>query len=558
MSAGQDPPFLVFFESIVLMLRRFLHAVNAIFCGHIVVRLGSVVLVPLFLKYWSASLYGEYLALFATVSYLTSLDIGMQQAVVNRLTQAYARDDFEDYRAVQNTALAFYVSLSVSVTFAVAMFVWLLPVPQWIGLKLTKPNIATLVIVLLTSYVMWSMPVRLISSIYQTMGDMARSQWLANAQLLLAMLLSAVVLVAGGGMLAIAFVQLLTIVPLVAFVLLDVHRRLPEFFPSLANAKFSVFKDLGHPSLLFALLLLGNLIAYQGSVLVVSVAMGGLAVAVLSMSKAIIDVIRQALYSITLALCPQFARMEALGDFEGLRVVHRVTVAATSVITLALVACAWYEGAQIITVWTRGRIEPDVMLLRLFLVLLAFQTPWAASSTVATAINRHQVQAVGYFLSAVVGLGIVMALVPFLGTWAVPLGLTLGEALGCYHFVIKATCQIIGEPYGAFAFRFWLGFATVATATLGAAFAIHSMLPRLMLLRWIVMASFTLVVATAAGLMALLTRDDRELLFSRLRPFVDSLRPAAWPRRYPKQCPVLAHEEIPMNAEVTFPRQMGN
>ena len=287
------------------------------------------------------------------------------------------------------------------------------------------------------------------------MGNLARSQWLANAQQLLIVLLSALALILGGGMLAIASLQILTVGLLSLFVLLDVHRRFPALFPGVAEAKLSMLKELASPSLLFALLVLGNLIAYQGSILLVSAALGGLAVAVLSVTKAMIDVVRQGLYSINLALCPDFARMEALGDFEKLRVVHRITVAAVAAITLAVVASAWYEGASIIAVWTRGRIEPDVTLLRLFLVLMAFQTPWAASSTVATATNRHKVQAIGYFFSAGVGIGLVKALLPSLGAWAVPVGLTLGEAIGCYHFVIKATCRIIGESYGVFAARFF-------------------------------------------------------------------------------------------------------
>jgi hypothetical protein len=71
---------------------------------------------------------------------------------------------------------------------------------------------------------------------------------------------------------------------------------------------------------------------------------------------------------------------------------------------------------------------------------MALQTPWAASSTVATATNRPKVQAIGYFFSAIVGIGLVAALLPRLGPRAVPVGLTLGEAIGCYHFVIKTTC----------------------------------------------------------------------------------------------------------------------
>ena len=499
------------------MLRRVLPAANAIFLGHVMVRLGSLVLVPLFLRYWSPISYGEYLALFAAVGYLGSLDIGMQWAATNRLTQAYARNDLDEYRTVQHSSLFFYLVISASVTLLVASLVWLFPIPHWIGLRVTKPTAATLVIILLAGCVMWSMPMRLISAIYQTMGNLARSQWIANAQQLLVVLLSALVLILGGGMLAIASLQILTVGLISLFVLLDVRRRFPALFPGIAEAKLSVLKELAYPSLLFALLVAGNLITYQGSILLVSAALGGLAVAVLSVTKAMIDVVRQGLYSINLALCPDFARMETLGELEKLRIVHRITVAAVAAVTLAVAASAWYEGPLIITVWTRGRIEPDVTLLRLFLILMAFQTPWAASSTVATATNRHKVQAIGYFISAIVGIGLVAALLPRLGPRAVPVGLTLGEAIGCYHFVIKATCRIIGESYGAFALRFWSGFAAVSAAVLAAGWVIHHMMPGPMLLRWAAMGLCTVGVAAACGWVVWLTREDRALLLPKFR-----------------------------------------
>src|SRR5439155_26983870 len=113
------------------MIRRILHAANAIVFGHSIARVGSLILVPLFLRYWSAGLYGEYVALFAAGGYLSSLDIGMQQAVVNRLTQAYALKNLEEYRCVQHTALAYNVVIVVDVTLLMTGIAWLLPIPHW-------------------------------------------------------------------------------------------------------------------------------------------------------------------------------------------------------------------------------------------------------------------------------------------------------------------------------------------------------------------------------------------------------------------------------------------
>ncbi len=500
------------------MLRRVFTAANAILFAHLIVRFGALFLVPLYLKYWSAGLYGEYLALFAAVSYLTSLDIGMQQAAINRLTQAYAKGDLVEYRSVLDTAAAFYLILAAAVSCLVAGVAHLLPISRWIGLRVTSPATAQAVLILLAAYSVWSMPMRLITATYQTMGNMARSQWIANAQQVLVVLFCATVLLFGGGMLATASAQLLTVALVVSFVLFEIRHRRPAFFPGVSQARLSVLKELAHPSMLFALLLAGNLIAYQGSTLLISATMGSLAVVVLSISKAIIDVIRQALYSITLALCPEFARMEALGEFENLRRTHRLVMAVTGAITLALAAVLWYEGPQMISLWTHGRVEPDVILLRLFLILLALQTPWAASSTVATATNRHQVQAVGYFFAAISGISLIAALVRYLGIWAVPVGLAFGEALGCYHFVIKATCRMIGEPYAAFALRFWLGFAVVAAAVLATAWAIHSTGVGLTLVRWFVMGVLTLAVSVICAWRVWLNASDRAVLRPKLRP----------------------------------------
>src|SRR5919197_1173995 len=157
------------------MLRRILPAANAIFLGHVIARLGSLILVPLFLKYWSATRYGEYLALFAAITYLGSLDIGMQQAVINRLTQAYAKGDFDAYRSIQHTAMTFYLVLASGVTLIVAGLASVLPLSHWMGMRLTEASTVRVVVTLLAMYVMWSMPMRLIGHAYPTTGNLART-----------------------------------------------------------------------------------------------------------------------------------------------------------------------------------------------------------------------------------------------------------------------------------------------------------------------------------------------------------------------------------------------
>src|SRR5260370_38462177 len=105
----------------------------------------------------------------------------MQQAAINRLTKAYARGNFEEYRSVQHTALAFYLALAIGGTCLAAAVFPVAPASQWIGLKLTSASPSSLAPVLLAASFVGSVPTGAIGATYQTPGDFRRSQRFGNA-----------------------------------------------------------------------------------------------------------------------------------------------------------------------------------------------------------------------------------------------------------------------------------------------------------------------------------------------------------------------------------------
>src|SRR5258706_4751956 len=106
-------PVEVIVSHLPLMLKRVAHAFVAFFFGHGIGVVASLLLVPLYLHAWSPALYGEWLALYSVVAYLSSLDLGVQTYAVNRLTQAYARGDLQEYRRVQHTSFTLYFCLAL-------------------------------------------------------------------------------------------------------------------------------------------------------------------------------------------------------------------------------------------------------------------------------------------------------------------------------------------------------------------------------------------------------------------------------------------------------------
>jgi hypothetical protein len=77
---------------------------------------------------------------------------------------------------------------------------------------------------------------------------------------------------------------------------------------------------------------------------------------------------------------------------------------------------------------------------------------------------------------------------------------------------------MIGEPYPAFAARFWLGFAAVAGAVLATAGLVHYAIEGLTLLRWGVMGLLTFAVGVFCAWWVWLTPEDRAVLRPRIRP----------------------------------------
>ena len=498
------------------MLTRIRKALTAIFCRQVLITVGNLLLVPLYLERWSPIVYGEWLALLALAGYLSTLDLGMNMAVANKLTQTYSRADLGDYTRWQHSAMAFYLSIAFGASVLLAIAVWGLPLPAWLGLRETSEGEASWVIWLLGLNVLWAMPVGLVSSVYRVTGNLARSQWIGNLQQLIGLGLVAVVLVLGGGMKSLAIWQL---APLL-LVALYVRRRLPTLSPGVTRASLSVLRRLVKPSLLFGLLILSNVITLHGTVIVLSTVLGGLAVAIFVTSRTLVNVVRQIVGSVINSFWPEITSMEARGEWERLRLVHRFLMVGATALCIGFASAVWYEGMEIITVWTRGKLVPDLILLRLLLVLLVLQSIWVVSLVFTAAANRHEKLSWSNLISALIGVGMAAVLVKPLGTWAVPVGLIVGEAVACYHFVVKDTCLMIGEPYRPFALRLWLGFLIVAAMALLAGWATHHTIPGPYLVRWLGVGAFTSIVSAVAACVIWFTPEDRAQLMSRLRPLV--------------------------------------
>src|SRR6266704_1114077 len=102
--------------------------------GQIVAVVTQLVLPPMFLRHYGVSIYGEWLTLTATVSYLSTLNFGLQTFANNQVAIHYNRGEIEEARTIQSTALLLLFAI-ISAGALITIVVFFLPINVWLGLK---------------------------------------------------------------------------------------------------------------------------------------------------------------------------------------------------------------------------------------------------------------------------------------------------------------------------------------------------------------------------------------------------------------------------------------
>jgi O-antigen/teichoic acid export membrane protein len=490
----------------------------AILSSKVLTTVGGLVLVPLYLAAWSPQQYGEWLALSAVVAHLATLDLGMNMGAINRLTRAYARGEMQDYRAAQRAALSFYLAVAAVASLLLAVVAGLAPIGEWLGLVELGASDAAWATWILGTVVVGSMVSGFVSATYRSTGDLATSQWIENAERALVLAATAAALVLGGGPVSLACLQLAILALVTVVVVHRLRGEHPDLVPAAAAWDWATLRSLLAPSLFFVLVTAGQALTLQGSVVLVATMLGGVAVAVFVTSRTLANVVRQLVNVLVISAWPEITRLDARGAVGTLRAAHSLLTVVTSAGCVVFGAALWWEGPDLITVWTRGALAADPTTLRLLLALLILQSPSLVSFVFVAAANRHAGVSIALFASSLIGVGVAVALVGPFGTAGVVAGLIVGDVLGCCHWVVRSGCRLVEEPYAPFARRVWSNLVFAALLALLAGWIAHVIVPGPLALRWLAVGSATTAVTGVTVWVLWLSADDRETLARRLRP----------------------------------------
>lgn len=346
-----------------MSLRRIAKTGSAFLGGQGVNLITQLLLPPIFLHHYSVAVYGDWLTLTATVTYLSTLNFGLQTFVNNQVAIHYNRGEYEEVDHLQGSALLLLLTIVLAAG-ALTSLVFFVPVNEWLRLS-TPRNVVSATIYLLGLQVLARILLGFFAGMFLIVGVAYRGTNWMNAQALVFVLGTATLLFMHASFVWIAAQQFLTVVVFCILVMIDFRLKAPRLFPRLRYAQPRRFGEILRPSGYFGMLFYSNFLVYQLPVIFMQRMLGPNSVVVFSLTRTIYGMSRQGLTIMSWAIGPEITELYGKDHWKRLfrlyELSERVIFALVPVITIGTLLAT----PLLLTIWLHkpGLFDPYVSLL---------------------------------------------------------------------------------------------------------------------------------------------------------------------------------------------------
>jgi len=365
--------------------------------------------------------------------------------VVNLMNVHRTRQEYAEFHQVLHSALLLYLTITVAASAVVLSIAWQVPWVNLLKLEVIGQEMAAVLFILISVSILASLLAGLLSGIYRCIGEYDRGQNVGNAVRLINLVATFAALLADGG--PIIVVGLMALQPFLALgiVIHDLRRRHRDIEIGLSKASWRQARTFFGPGMLFFLFPLSNSLTVQGTSIVLSATLGSTSLVLFTTTRTLANLLRQLFSAMNTALWPEVTSLYAAGDFGRLRLLHSKACKYAFAGSFAVATFLFFFGPSIYKEWTRHRVEPDMVLFGIFLVVAVSESLWFTSGTFQAAVNLHRNSAVRSLLAALTTISLALILVHFWKERGVGLAVLVAELLFLSYGLMRNTCRIIEE-----------------------------------------------------------------------------------------------------------------
>jgi O-antigen/teichoic acid export membrane protein len=424
--------------------RRLLQGFGATALYPIVTAIVQILTVPIFLRFWGPSLYGEWLLLITVPQYMALSDMGFGSVAGNDMTMRVAAND-------RNGALCSFQSAWVMICLISTVFgtlavvaVYLLPLRRWLHLATMQPGEFHGVLLLLIIYSMVTLQSTLTASGFRCDGNYALGTVLLNVLRLVEALGTVAIVIFGAVPLLVAAFMVATRLAGQVALCLILRRRSPWITWGVDHASKSAVLQMAHPATAFMAFPLGQAMSIQGMLIVIGVALGPTSVAVFSTLRTLSRIGSMLVETVRHSIWPELSATFGAKNWAYARKLHGkgcqagVLLGGGASLVLALF------GRRLYIFWTHGMLSYNPTLFDVLLFVIVVNSLWNTSSVVSLACNAHQRIAGVYLAGTLLSLPVSYLLIPHFGLLGPALTLVAVEFV-IAPYVLKISLSILHE-----------------------------------------------------------------------------------------------------------------
>ena len=362
----------------------------------------QLVQVPVYFHFWATAVYGDWLIVTAIPTQLSFSSIGFGNVASNEMTMMVAGGDREGALRVFQSCWWLIALICAATGLLLVPVLYFVPVAEVLNIHAISASDTKWIIFYLGLSVLLGQLEQLMGAAYTCVTRYSYGMFVKTMISLAAFAATMVPVVLGYGPRTAALVfAIANIIGTVTFGFF-VRHDLPWIEFGWKRARFSEIRRLAVPAFAFMGFPIGNALNLQGTLIAVGYALGPIDVAIFASARTVSRVALQMVQMVNNTVWPELSIAYGAGNIELLRSLHRRACQMALILAAFIVLFMMTFGPWFLTNWTGGHVPPSRPLLAILLLVVVIYSLWSTSSTLATAINKHQRLAAWY----IVGTGV--------------------------------------------------------------------------------------------------------------------------------------------------------
>ncbi|MGG6262450.1 lipopolysaccharide biosynthesis protein [Stutzerimonas stutzeri] len=407
--------------------------------------------IPLFVGFWGAAGYGEWLMITAIPTALALSDGGFTRTAQREMAMKAARNDSSGVINTFQSTWIMLAALSATLMTIVLTASESIPIHEWLSINSITNQELAITLLILSCQVLVNFQCSLLYGGFSMHGKYATAEIHMIIYFGLGFSSMALTVMAGGSMADAALASLLGGLAAHIIMLYNFRRINPELIYGWKFATRREMKRLALPSFANLAFPLGDAINIQGMRVLVGITLGAESLAAFSALRTLCRMALQPVLAVGRTIEPEISLTFGAGKEDDVRNLLMRGTQLTLWFAIFLCFTLIIIGPTLFTIWTNSKLSFDIASFTILLAASLIASIRTVALTIPCATNRHMSLAANYLATQAVGsTALAYILCTYIGIAGASLSILLID-ICIALFTIKTAANLADQPLHAWA-----------------------------------------------------------------------------------------------------------